>query len=71
MIKEGDYILVTDVDDKYYLKIGRVIETKYDIDGIMNACVVGFGYDQDGKKRCETYIHKNLDKKFKKIAFVE
>lgn len=71
MIKNGDYILVTDVEDKYYLEIGRVIEAKYDNDGIMCACIVGFGYDQEGKKRCETYIDKNLYIKFKKIAFVE
>lgn len=69
MIREGDYVLVTDVEDKYYLKIGRVIETKHDNDGVICVCIVGFGYDQEGKKRYETYMGKNLHMKFKIIAF--
>ena len=57
MIREGDYVLVTDPNDKYYLKIGRVIEAKYDTEGIICACGVGFGYDQEiDKKRYENYI---------------
>lgn len=72
MISEGDYVLVTDIEDKNYLKVGIITETKCDADGILCACIVGFGYDQKiDKRRYESYMCKNLHRKFKILAFKE
>lgn len=33
MIKSNDYILITDYNDDYYLRVGKVLEIIYDFDG--------------------------------------
>lgn len=32
MIKSNDYILITDYNDDYYLRVGKVLEVIYDYD---------------------------------------
>lgn len=46
-VKLGDYILITDIYDGYYLKIGEVIDIDIDFDGEPKSYSVQFGYDTE------------------------
>lgn len=45
MIKKGDYILITDKSDSFYLKIGEVIGKESDFDEFSNIYIVRFMHD--------------------------
>lgn len=43
-IKDGDYILITDIDDDKYLQIGEVVETElYEYENSVEYYFVRFG----------------------------
>jgi len=50
MIKSNDYILITDYNDDYYLKVGKVLEVTYDFDGYEMEYFVAF-----------EYVHKRIE----------
>lgn len=46
-IREGDFVLITDVDDKFYLQIGEVIDVNYDYySHDFESASVRFAYDK-------------------------
>jgi hypothetical protein len=46
-IKSGDFILITDIYDGNYLKIGEVIDIDIDFDGDPKSYSVRFGYGSE------------------------
>lgn len=60
MIKSNDYILITDYNDDYYLRVGKVLEVIYDYDGEPTHFTVEFEFMHQPVKIVDGWISDRI-----------
>ena len=55
-LMKGDYVLITDIKNDHYLKIGVVEDIEKDYCGFIEKCTVRFGRNEDDKVEFNYHI---------------
>lgn len=68
-ICKGDYILITDEYENFYLKIGEVMNIEVDYDGVPTEYKVRFAYDFETSRETLDFYGYDLPEKCKVLLF--
>ena len=68
-IKKGDYILITDQFDEYFLKIGEVIGIEQYLDGDIKEYTIMFGYNYETSQSKFGWYSYDLPERCRVLTF--